>query len=88
MNPANQVVSLLLETGTQRVCAACEKEFGAIPDQPGMQKSHGLCRRHAADAYRDAGYPEKVAELAQKPDENFAPDVAQLPHYGKGATQQ
>ena len=77
MNPANQVVNILLETGTQRVCAACEKEFGPAPAQPGTQKSHGLCRRHMADAYKDAGFPEKIAELPSKPDENFSPDMAQ-----------
>lgn len=85
MKPANQVVNMLLETGTQRVCAACEKEFGPVPAQPGTQKSHGICRRHMADAYREAGFPEKVAELEQKPDDNFPPDLAQLPTHGKGA---
>jgi len=30
-----------------------------------------------ADAYKDAGFPEKIAELPSKPDENFSPDMAQ-----------
>lgn len=76
MNPANQVVNILLETGTNRVCSACEQEFGAAPEQPGTQKSHGLCRRHSAIAWREAGFPDKVAELDKKPDDHFAPDMA------------
>lgn len=75
MNKATQVVNMLLETQIVRVCSKCEQEHGPVPAAPGVQKSHGLCRRHALEAYKDAGIPaEKVMAM---PPENFAPDLSE-----------
>jgi len=67
---------MLLETGIVRVCAACEKEFGPLPEQPGTRKGHGLCKRHAIASYKEAGLADMIPALEQKPADHFAPDLA------------
>jgi len=75
MQNALNVVNMLLETQIMRVCAQCEQEYGAQPVQPGVQKSHGLCRRHAYAAYAEAGLgPENVAAMSS---DQFPPDLSE-----------
>lgn len=77
MKNAAQVVAMLLEMETVKVCSRCERERGIAPEQwhPGANKSHGMCRRHAKQAYADAGMdPSKVDTM---PDEQFAPELSE-----------
>ena len=78
MKNAAQVVAMLLEVETVRVCSACERERGIPPEPwtPGSTKSHGQCRRHALAAYAEAGMD--TAKLAAMPDSAFAPDLSAL----------
>jgi len=75
MKAAEQVVRLMLEVQIKRVCANCEKEFGTLPEEPGVKKGHGMCRRHAIEAYREAGLD--TAQIVAKPDDTFPPDLSQ-----------
>lgn len=73
MNAAQQVVTLMLENQTKRVCSACEQEFGKQPVEPGFQVSHGLCRRHSTAMASDSGLGADF--FADKPDDYFPPDM-------------
>lgn len=75
MKSALSVVNLLLDSPFVRVCSKCEQEFGPVPVEPGVQKSHGLCRRHALEAYADAGIP--LEKVHQQPDSAFPPDLSE-----------
>jgi len=75
MQNALNVVNMLLETQIMRVCAQCEQEYGAQPVQPGVQKSHGMCRRHALEAYAEAGVPLEMVH--SQPDSAFPPDLSE-----------
>jgi len=75
MKDAEQVVRLMLEFQIKRVCAKCEQEVGVLPEEPGVKKGHGMCRRHAVEAYRAAGLDP--AQVAAKPDDAFPPDLSQ-----------
>jgi hypothetical protein len=75
MKSALSVVNLLLDAQIMRVCSACEQEFGPVPAEPGVQKSHGLCRRHALEAYGNAGVPLEMVH--KQPDSAFAPDLSE-----------
>lgn len=77
MKNAVQVVAMLLETETIKVCSHCERERGIPPEQwhPGANKSHGMCRRHAREAYTAAGIDP--ATVDQMPDAQFAPDLSE-----------
>jgi hypothetical protein len=75
---AQKVVNLLLDSEHVRVCSACEREFGPVQISPGQIKTHGLCKRHALELFGSHLPPEKLKALEQKPEENFAPDLAQL----------
>lgn len=55
-----------------RVCAACEKEFGAVQTEPGQPKTNGTCRRHAIDQFGQ----EIVDEMDDDPDA-WVPDMAE-----------
>jgi len=76
---AKQLAASLLEDGQfHRVCAACEKEFGPAPEIEGQPKSHGYCKRHTLGMYKEMGAaPEKIRQIASRPDEHFSPDMAQ-----------
>jgi len=74
MTSAQQLVAMLLETTQQSVCGYCEKEHGPVPAQPGMQKSHGVCRRHAIANYTANGMD--TTKLMTKPESAFAPDLS------------
>jgi hypothetical protein len=83
MSTAQQIVAILLETGeVERVCAGCQKEFGI---QAQGNQSHGYCKRHLIEMYQQMmEYPQgrakaeqKIAELQQRPDSEFPPDLAQ-----------
>lgn len=66
---------MMLEAQIVRVCSKCEQERGPVQTAPGVQKSHGLCRRHAIESYQEAGIPtEKVMAM---PPESFAPDLSE-----------
>lgn len=56
-----------------RVCAHCQKEAGR---QPGLNETHGICRRHFVGEKRDAGFGEAqiAASLARKTHDSFCPD--------------
>jgi hypothetical protein len=69
----------------ERVCAQCEKEHGKTEVPPGTQKSHGMCRRHAIESYRQLGKEDPgaaefvqqlVAKLSSRPDSDFSPDLS------------
>lgn len=75
MRNALNVVNMLLETQNMRVCSACEKEFGTVPVQPGVQKSHGLCKRHAYIYYADAGMGREAVDRQDA--SAFAPDLSE-----------
>lgn len=75
---AQTVAAHLLEDDQfNRVCAACEKEFGRVPDVPGKPKSHGMCKRHTLEYYKDDVPPAVLQKLLARPDSDFAPDLAQ-----------
>lgn len=85
------IVQQVISEDTVRVCGGCEKEFG--PMKTTGEKSHGYCRRHFIEQMRqtmemaqEMGQQELVQSCAQKikeaearPDESFAPDLAQHP---------
>jgi hypothetical protein len=83
MNYAQKVVALLLETGEiESVCAGCQKEFGV---EARSGQSHGYCKRHLIDQYKQMlVYPngkaraeQQIAQIQQRPDSDFPPDLAQ-----------
>lgn len=66
---AESVVDRLLETEAfVRVCAACEKEFGLLPTEPGQTKTHSLCRRHALEQFGSMLSAEEIASMDWVPD--------------------
>lgn len=75
MKSAVSVVNLLLDAQFVRVCSKCEQEFGPVQVEPGVQKSHGLCRRHALEAYAEAGVPLEMVH--KQPDTAFPPDLSE-----------
>lgn len=72
---AKMAVDLLLETELVRVCSSCEQEFGPVTIQPGQHKSHGLCKRHMREMYKDFWGPS----YENRPDSDFPPDRGQPP---------
>ena len=80
MSNAQKLVAILLES--QSVCAGCQKEFGVQP-QPGQ--SHGYCKRHLIEQYQQmldmpgarASTEQRIAQIQQRPDTDFPPDLAQ-----------
>lgn len=74
MSKALQIVNLMLETQSVRVCASCENERGVkakLP--PGVHPSHGICRRHAVMGYEKEGLDPN--DLNSRPDDHFAPEM-------------
>lgn len=75
---AERVVDLLLQDGLQSSCSGCEREFSVkVP-----AATHGLCKRHTVDSYRQiektnpgANYAQKIAEIEARPDSAFPPDL-------------
>jgi hypothetical protein len=59
-----------------RVCGMCQKEVGAVA-APGRAQSHGWCRRHAYQWFRQSGFEQQAKELMKEPDSYFAPDMLQ-----------
>jgi hypothetical protein len=47
----------LLKAAMQRPCSWCEKEFQNDTGGGNIGKSHGVCRRHMVDIYRQMGKP-------------------------------
>ena len=73
---AKIVASSLLEDGDfQRVCAACEKEFGVAVEEPGKRKSHGMCKRHTYEYYKDALPLKMLQKIMHEPESAFSPDM-------------
>lgn len=74
------IVSFIVE-GERKSCGMCEREFGVHdPDA-----SHGNCRRHTIDGYKNiikhnAGAVDRIEPFIKKieamPEENFPPDLA------------
>ena len=75
---AQAVVNMLLENEIIRACAHCEKDYGAVPLQPGQVKSHGMCRRHAEEsalAIPEAARGDLLESYKQAADSIFCPDL-------------
>lgn len=75
---AKKIVDFLLQDGLQSSCSGCEREFSVkVP-----AATHGLCKRHTIDSYRQiektnpgANYAQKIAEIETRPDSAFPPDL-------------
>ena len=73
------------------VCANCQKEpeFSAVndaitkaeKDRPDLKFSHGICKRHMAETYKQLGKTDDwiKARLSQLPDEGSSPDFKARP---------
>ena len=47
----------IIKRAMQRPCAYCQGEFKNLLGGRQIGKSHGICRRHAADMYKQMGKP-------------------------------
>lgn len=75
---ASQIVAYLLEYEVVRVCASCEQEMGRrVKVEPGQHRSHGYCRRHMLEYYRQADIDP--GPVAAKDDRMFCPDLREHP---------
>lgn len=72
-----KAVDRLLEEAT-RVCSACEAELGTPASQDARTRTHGLCRRHTAAMYKEAGFSDDQIEkiLVGKGEGYFCPDLS------------
>lgn len=62
----------------ERACAACEREHGLLLFGH-VNKSHGLCKRHAIDTLSEAGLPwaeiEDLVARIEGGGEGWPPDL-------------
>ena len=47
------------------MCAFCQKEY-KLPSTSGLDTTHGMCFRHAAQTLRDVGMPTAATEFLRK----------------------
>lgn len=79
--------SMLEDEETIRVCAWCEDESGQMQGDRTLM-SHTFCRRHAIEYALQSGYVDLASKVKCKPDDAFAPDLAEHPELVRRSGRQ